>query len=105
MIKKYKILISIIFINLILSSCGSLSNQKKNNSEEFLIEKKSPLSMPPDFEKLPEPKANQNSEIKEESNNVEELIKGTQNQNNKSNVSVESSSNLEESIIEKIKNN
>ena len=47
----------------------------------------------------------QNSEIKEESNNVEELIKGTQNQNNKSNVSVESSSNLEESIIEKIKNN
>ena len=105
MIKKYKILISIIFINLILSSCGSLSNQKKNNSEEFLIEKKSPLSMPPDFEKLPKPTGNQITEIKEESNNVEDLIKGTLNQNNQPNVPVESPSNLEESIIEKIKNN
>ena len=105
MMEKYKILISIIFINLILSSCGSLSNQKKNNSEEFLIEKKSPLSMPPDFEKLPKPTGNQNTEIKEESNNVEDLIKGTLNQNNQPNVSVESPSNLEESIIEKIKNN
>ena len=105
MMEKYKILISIIFINLILSSCGSLSNQKKNNSEEFLIEKKSPLSMPPDFEKLPKPTGNQNIEIKEESNNVEDLIKGTLNQNNQPNVPVESPSNLEESIIEKIKNN
>tara|TARA_B100001113_G_C20904003_1_gene532642 strand:- start:372 stop:686 length:315 start_codon:yes stop_codon:yes gene_type:complete len=103
--EKYKILISIIFINLILSSCGSLSNQKKNNSEEFLIEKKSPLSMPPDFEKLPKPTGNQITEIKEESNNVEDLIKGTLNQNNQPNVPVESPSNLEESIIEKIKNN
>ncbi len=105
MMEKYKILISIIFINLILSSCGSLSNQKKNNSEEFLIEKKSPLSMPPDFEKLPKPTGNQITEIKEESNNVEDLIKGTLNQNNQPNVPVESPSNLEESIIEKIKNN
>ena len=98
-----------IFIVLFFYSCSTVKDafdpQRKNSSEEFLVEKKSPLSMPPDFEKLPEPKANQNSEIKEESNNVEELIKGTQNQNNKSNVSVESSSNLEESIIEKIKNN
>ena len=25
------------------------SNQKKNNSDEFLVEKKSPLVMPPDY--------------------------------------------------------
>ena len=48
-----------IFINLILfvNSCGTIkegfSNQKKNNSDEFLVEKKSPLVMPPDYNDLP----------------------------------------------------
>ena len=104
MMEKYKILISIIFINLILSSCGSLSNQKKNNSEEFLIEKKSPLSMPPDFEKLPEPKTNENNKIQDEENNFEALIKDIKNKNDQTST-VESSKGLEESVIEKIKNN
>ena len=29
--------------------------KKKENSQQFLIEKKQPLVMPPDFDKLPEP--------------------------------------------------
>ena len=105
MMKKYKILISIIFINLILSSCGSLSNQKKNNTDEFLIEKKTPLSMPPDFEKLPQPKANQNSQIQEKNNNFESLIKNTQNNKEQTKSSADGSSSLEESVLKKIKKN
>jgi len=62
--KKHKILFLIITINLLLSSCGSVQKafdpQRKNNSDEFLVEKKSPLSTPPDFEKLPKPKDKQN---------------------------------------------
>ena len=44
---------------LLFSSCSSLKegfvNQKKNNSDEFLVEKKSPLVMPQDYNELPIP--------------------------------------------------
>ena len=89
---------------LYLSSCGAVketfSNQKKNSSDEFLVEKKKPLSMPPDFEKLPEPNI-ENSEKNLESDGIKNLIiinKESQRSNNEV-------SNLETSIIEKIKNN
>jgi hypothetical protein len=32
---------------------SAFENQKKNNTDEFLVEKKSPLVMPPDFNELP----------------------------------------------------
>ena len=32
-----------------------LQIKKKNNSDEFLVEKKSPLKMPPDYNELPIP--------------------------------------------------
>ena len=107
--KKIKVSLFLIIVTLTLNNCGTVQDamdpQRKNTNDEFLVEKKAPLSMPPDFEKLPKPTGNQITEIKEESNNVEDLIKGTLNQNNQPNVPVESPSNLEESIIEKIKNN
>ena len=31
-------------------------SQRKNSTDEFLVEKKSPLVMPPDFDELPIPK-------------------------------------------------
>ena len=53
-----------IFLLLFLSvaSCGTLNSvkrgltgQKQNSVDEFLIEKKDPLVLPPDFENLPSP--------------------------------------------------
>ena len=45
-----------------LYSCGTIkegfTNQKKKSSDEFLVEKKSPLIMPPDYDELPIPKTN-----------------------------------------------
>ena len=45
-----------------LFSCKSLQKsltpQKKTGSEEFLVEKKSPLVMPPSYNQLPVPKIN-----------------------------------------------
>ena len=56
--KQFKFYI-LIAIALLFSSCSSLkegfTNQKKNNSDEFLVEKKSPLVMPPDYNELPIP--------------------------------------------------
>ena len=44
-------------IILLFFSCGTVregfSNQKKISSDEFLVEKKSPLKIPPEFNELP----------------------------------------------------
>ena len=60
---------------IILESCQSvkenLSMQKKDSVDEFLIKKKNPLVVPPEFSKLPLPEnesENNASEIQEEEN-------------------------------------
>ena len=74
MIKKYKFLIFIGIISLFFSSCSTVQKafdpQRKNSSEEFLVEKKSPLSMPPDFNELPVPQ-NKNEDDKDQNKNIE----------------------------------
>ena len=92
------------FIFLILLSCSTVKegfqNNKKNNSDEFLVEKKSPLVMPPDFEKMPEPKdENENKQINQ--NSIKELIKSNDTSENNS----AASKDFEESLLDKIKNN
>lgn len=94
------------FIALLLSSCEStkdaLTLKKKPSGDEFLVEKKNPLVMPPDFGKLPKPidsQSNQNVSTNDEGSvknllSNEENILPKKNQNN--------SSSLEESILEKI---
>ena len=72
--------------------------QKKNSSDEFLVEKKSPLVMPPEFTELPIPK-NQNENIENKENNIKNLISKQKTDDN-SNVS---SPDLEGSILGKIK--
>ena len=98
--KKFFLLNIIIF----LTSCGvvkeGFSNNKKNNSDEFLVEKKSPLIMPPDFDKLPIPNDKEN-EIEIKNNQIKKLLSKDQNQKNNSNTS----KNFEETILEKIKKN
>ena len=106
MIKNIKLLILIIFSTILISSCGSAQKafdpQNKNTSEEFLVEKKSPLSIPPSFEELPVPsneKVNKENQI----NNIESLI--TEESNNEKLETVESDKDFEQSILDKIKNN
>ena len=94
-------------IFLLLISCGTLkegfSNQKKNNSDEFLVEKKAPLVMPPDYDELPTPNDGQQNKIdNDSSNSIKSLL---QNQDNLQTPILEkdSNSNFEQSIIEKIR--
>ena len=96
--------ILIICIFFILLSCSTVregfQNNKKNNSDEFLVEKKSPLVMPPDFDELPIPNTNnENEELAQ--NSLKKLIKN----DNKSSTNSNASKNFEESLIDKIKNN
>ncbi len=107
MIKIFK-LITIIISVLLLKSCGTVkegfSSQKKDSLDEFLVEKKSPLVMPPDFNELPFPQQINQVTAKEEDKDIRSLMtdnkdKGQETQN------INQNTNFENSIIEKIKNN
>ena len=102
---KKLILLSFIYI---LTSCGTLKegfkNQKKDSSDEFLVEKKSPLIMPPDYNELPAPNAESNQSLSEE-NSIKNLVKNEETNTNTSNANSSESTGLEESLLEKIKNN
>ena len=88
---------------LLLASCGSvkegLTNQKKNNTDEFLVKKKLPLVMPPDYNNLPIP----NEDKQENENvNIKSLISKSNNNEVKENLDNQNLS-FEKSILKKIK--
>ena len=106
MIKNTKFSLLIIFATILLSNCSTVQKafdpENKNNSDEFLVEKKSPLSIPPSFEELPVPsseKVDKESQI----NNIEILI--AEESDNKKLEIVNSDKDFEQLIIDKIKNN
>jgi len=104
--KHLKILI-ISNLFLFLLSCGTIkegfSNQKKNNSDEFLVEKKTPLVMPPNYNELPEPKINQR-ELTEEKNPIKSLLIQEDDASNDNEID-DKDKKLEDSLLEKIKKN
>ena len=101
---KFKIFLLIIILSLTGISCSSVKNafdpERNNSSEEFLVEKKSPLSIPPDFEKLPVPKAEQNQQ--ETPDEIQTLLTKTEIKSSKSNEE-KKSTDLDELILDKIK--
>ncbi len=108
LINKLKILLLIVIYGLLSSSCSTVQKafdpERKNSSDEFLIEKKSPLSMPTDFGKLPLPQNKQTND-KNQSEDIETLIIFSQVDNNDNKSTNKDSKELEEFIIDKIKSN
>ena len=80
-----------------------LGGQKRTSTDEFLVKKKDPLTMPPKWKDLPEPGKNITLD-EEEVTDIEELIQSSQNQETLSNQD-QGNQNLEESILKKIKRN
>ena len=99
---KFYILISVVIF---LSSCSTLkegfTGKTKNNSDEFLVEKKSPLVMPPDYNELQIPNE---ENLDKEKNDIKSLISKSKNSDIKEN-SNEKKSSFESSILKKIKKN
>ena len=95
----------LLIISFLLVSCGGLKdagkvlrNEKISNTDEFLVKKRNPLVLPPNFEEIPEPgsisKKNENEDEK-----IKKIIKAP-----KTNSSLKSkSSSLEESILNRIR--
>ena len=106
--KKTNPLIASFLILLFLNSCGTvakgLGGSKKKGSDEFLVEKKSPLVLPPSFGELPEPGKEPNENIisdKKGTSDIEDII----NQSSSTSASEKSDdtkNSIEQSIIKKI---
>ena len=105
--KIFKILIYLSVILIGMSSCQGLKdglegNKKSKSSEEFLINKKSPLVMPPDYSKLPLPENNSNQNEKTQDFDLKKVLeKNSNNQKKKT----QTNKSFQKSIIEKIKTN
>ena len=103
MIKNY-FLIAILFL---LSSCqnvkNALSGKKYENSDEFLVIKKNPLVLPPNFNDLPTPKdVVDNTQIENIENEIEDLLSSIK-ENNEEVVESSDSKDTESFVLEKIK--
>ena len=98
----YKFIILSLMV-LILTNCQSvvdgISMKKKNNSDQFLIEKKSPLVLPPEFDELPEP-VNEAERSEEEEFDIKNVLgqTSTSDANKKTD-----SSSIKNTIMKKIK--
>ena len=97
--KKIIYILSIIFF---VTSCQSLQSAKKTltgekeyTTDEFMVQKKNPLILPPDYENLPTPE--KEAAAKEEISNFEKTL-GTSIEDNSS-----KSSSAEESILKEIR--
>ena len=102
---KFSILILTLII---LSSCQTLQDglagKKNKNSDEFLIEKKNPLEIPPEFGELPAP----NKIRLEEQDLAEKLDKDLEKLLKNNDISNDPQSidkSAEEFVLKQIKNN
>ena len=109
LMKKIRILLLFLIPITFLSACNTISegfkSKKKNSVDEFMVEKKSPLVMPPDFDELPLPnQGNQDPEKKKEAD-IKSLISNNENNSSETQNSSSQNSSFENSILEKIKKN
>jgi hypothetical protein len=106
--KKTNQLIASFLILIFLNSCGTvaegLGGSKKKGSDEFLVEKKSPLVLPPSFGELPEPKKESEENIisnEKENLDIEKMINQSSSTSS-SEKSGDTENSTEQSIIKKI---
>ena len=93
----------IISIFCFVSACGSdaLTLKKKSSTDEFLVEKKSPLVIPPDFGELPIPNDSKTQDIKNENNDIK-VTTGNNEFNSYKIIKNSEPTSLEKSVLDKI---
>ena len=97
----------IIFLILVfLSACESfktagkvLRNEKIKSTDEFLVKKKEPLVLPPDFNKIPEPGSLSKKKEDESEDRIKKILKAPSTNDTKEN----NSSSVEDTIIDRIR--
>jgi len=97
----------LLLISISLVSCGSfgdakkvLKNEKIRNTDEFLVKKKEPLELPPDFSDIPKPDTLKKDVSK---NTEDQKIRKMLNAVNKEQENEKKFSTTENSILNKIR--
>ena len=105
--KNFKNIIVLLSVIFLFSGCNTIKKgftPDKRSGEEFLVEKKSPLVMPPDYSKLPIP--SQKKTVEEyEKPNVKSLVLGSKEKSDPKDNNSESISSIEKLILKEIKKN
>lgn len=95
----------LLIVLLFLTSCGGLKeagkvlrNEKIKTTDEFLVKKRNPLELPPDYKDIPVPGTLSKKE-KNDDEKIKEILKVPEEENTK----LKKSSSIEESILNKIR--
>jgi len=104
---KFKKIIIFLFLMLFLFSCSgakdALQGKKRSeNSDEFLVEKKNPLTVPPDIDELPVPLDQEDQTDDEEDIDIKKVLKIDESQDTNFECDTENENCIEKSILEKI---
>ena len=103
-IKKMRNIIFLIIILFVFNSCGGLKeagsvlrNEKVRTTDEFLVKKRNPLVLPPNYEEIPQP-GTTDKKKEDEKENIKKTLKApTQEKITKS------QSSLEKTILNQIR--
>ena len=97
--------IQFLLLFILMTSCGTFSdagkvlrNEKIKSTDEFLVKKREPLSLPPDYQNVQEPDS-----IREDKRNDEKSLKKILKVPEEEKPSINKSSGVEQSIIDKIR--
>ena len=106
---KFKKIIILLFSVLFLVSCSNAKDalqgkKRSENSDEFLVEKKNPLTVPPDIDELPVPlDQEEQSQIENQDDiQIKQVLKVDENKDSNVESNNENQKSLEKSILEKI---
>ena len=104
---KIKKITTLLFFVLFLYSCSgakdALQGKKRSeNSDEFLVEKKNPLTVPPDIDELPVPLDQEEEDQTDDQEDIKKVLKIDENKSTNSESGNENQNSLEKSILEKI---
>tara|TARA_B100000212_G_C26989735_1_gene370200 strand:+ start:165 stop:482 length:318 start_codon:yes stop_codon:yes gene_type:complete len=103
--KSIKNFVYIFFILIFFNSCTSFSkagkvlrNEKVSSTDEFLVKKKDPLVLPPDYNEIPKPKSMTKGDQKNKGQ-IKEILRIEKDENSQ----IISETSIEESILKNIK--
>ena len=104
--KIFNIILLVIFV--FLSSCGDtwqsvkrgLTGEKRTSSDEFLVKKKDPLVVPPNFERMPVPGVER--VLEEEAEEIESILSIKEDAEEDE---LRSQGSVEENVLKRLKKN
>ena len=95
----------LLFLTLALISCGGLSdagkvmrNEKTTTTDEFLVKKRKPLVLPPDYNEIPEPGTIERKKNSDD-DKIKEILKDKEKKENSDKIN----SSVENSILRQIR--